>query len=84
MTDNDILEVLNGIFRRVLEEPGIVLTPATTADDVPGWDSMTQITLAVEIEHELKVKFRTSEMEKMQNIGELVSLLRTHMAALAG
>lgn len=84
MTDHDILEVLNGIVRRVLEDPTIVLTPETTADDVPGWDSMTQITLAVEIEHELKVRFKTSEMEKMQNIGELVSLLRTHMAALAG
>ena len=84
MTDNDILEALNGIVRRVLEDPAIVLTPATTADDVPGWDSMTQITLAVEIEHELKVRFKTSEMEKMQNIGELVSLLRARMAVPAG
>ncbi len=84
MTDNDILEVLNGIVRRVLEDPTIVLTPATTADDVPGWDSMTQITLAVEIEHTLKVRFRTSEMEKMQNIGELVALLRAQLAPVAG
>lgn len=45
---------------------------------------MTQITLAVEIEHALGVKFKTSEMEEMRNIGDLVGLVRTHLAAVAG
>jgi acyl carrier protein len=83
VTDNDILEKLNEIFRRVLEDASISLTPSTTADDVPGWDSMTQITLAVEIEHALKVKFKTSEMENMRDIGDLVALVKSHLAAVA-
>ncbi|HET8995340.1 MAG TPA: acyl carrier protein [Acetobacteraceae bacterium] len=84
MTDNEILGALNAIFRHVLDDPSIALTPSTTADDVPGWDSMTQITLAVEIEHALGVKFKTSEMEEMRNIGDLVALVHTHLTAVAG
>lgn len=84
MTDEDIIDTLNDIFRRVLDDPSISLSMATTADDVPGWDSMTQITLAVEIEQTLHVKFKNSEMEEMRDIGDLVALVRTHLAAVAG
>jgi len=67
VTDTDILKALNDVFRRVFEDRSIELTPSMTADDIAGWDSMTQITLAVEIEHTLHVKFKTSEMEKLRD-----------------
>jgi len=48
---------------------------ATTAKDVPGWDSIVHITLVIEIEREFNVKFRMAEIEKLRNVGDLVAIL---------
>ena len=79
MTDNEILLRLTGIFRDVFDDPAIVLDLDTTADDVPGWDSMSQVTLAIEIEHSLSVKFRAAEMEALCSIRQLVELIRPRL-----
>ena len=70
---------LTQIFRAILENDGIVLMAETTADDVPGWDSMNHIFLVVEIERQLGIKFRTAEMEELKNVGELVQLIATKL-----
>ena len=37
MTDAEIYDELTAVFRQVLEDDAIELTPATTADDLDGW-----------------------------------------------
>ena len=81
MTDDELLLRLTGIFREVFDDPAIVLHPDTTADDVPGWDSMSQVTLAVEIEHRLKVKFKAAEMEELRSIRRLIELIKPRLGA---
>jgi acyl carrier protein len=81
VTDDQILPVLNGIFREVFEDPTIVLRPNTTADEIPEWDSMSQVTLAVEVEHCFKMKFRSSEMEELRTVREMVDLIKTRLSA---
>jgi acyl carrier protein len=76
MTEPEIYDALNHIFRRVLDDDSIELHPETTADDVEGWDSMNHIFLVVEIEKHFGVKFQTAEMEELKNVGELTALVR--------
>ena len=65
MTDPELYAALNDIFRRVLDDDSIELTPATTADDVDGWDSMNHIFIVVELEKHFGVKFQAAEMEEL-------------------
>lgn len=83
MTTDDILATLTEMFRDVFADPAIVLTMGTTADDIPEWDSMSQVTLAVEIEHHFRVKIRSAEMEELCNVGELVELIRSRTVIAA-
>nr|WP_294517448.1 acyl carrier protein [uncultured Rhodopila sp.] len=81
MTEPEIYDLLNQIFREVLEDDTIVLTPATTAEDVEGWDSMNHIFIVVELEKRFGVKFQAAEMEELKNVGELAALVGRKLAS---
>jgi acyl carrier protein len=76
MTEADILQKLTAIFRDIFDQPSILLTARTTAEDVPGWDSVSHITLVVETETTFGVKFWTTEIEELKNVGDLVQLIK--------
>jgi acyl carrier protein len=80
MTDAEIYDELNVVFRQVLEDDTIELTPATTAEDVEGWDSMNHIFIVVELEKRFGVKFQAAEMEELKNVGELATLVEQKLA----
>lgn len=80
MTDAEIYDALNAVFRQVLEDDTITLTPQTTADDVEGWDSMNHIFIVVELEKVFGVKFQAAEMEELKNVGELAGLVKQKLA----
>jgi acyl carrier protein len=81
MTDAELYAGLNEIFRKVLDNEAIALTPEMTADDVEGWDSMNHIFIVVEIERHFSVKFQATEMEELKNVGELAALVREKCGA---
>jgi acyl carrier protein len=66
---------LSEIIREVLDDPSITLTPATTANDIEGWDSMTNITFVVEVERRFGVKFKTAEIEEMHKVGDMLDMI---------
>ena len=75
MDEAKIYSTLTQVFEDVFDEESIVLTPELTADDVDGWDSLTHIRLILTVERTFGVKFTTSEIAKLKNVGELVSLI---------
>jgi acyl carrier protein len=79
-----ILPKLTELFRDVFDDQAIVLRPETTADDIAGWDSMSQVRLAVEIEHRFAIKVKSAKMEEMRSVGGLLALIgeRPSMAAV--
>jgi acyl carrier protein len=81
MTEPELYDGLNEIFRQVLDDDTIALTPSMTAEDVEGWDSMNHIFIVVEIEKRFGVKFQAAEMEELKNVGELAGLLRRKTSA---
>jgi acyl carrier protein len=80
MDDAAILAKLTEIFRDVFDDPSLVLTPSTTAADVEGWDSVNHITVVVETERQFGIKFATSEIEKLKDVGELAKLVGAKLA----
>jgi acyl carrier protein len=57
----------------------LILTPETEAADVAGWDSMNHITIVVETERRFGVKFQTSEIEELRNVGEFIGVIGRKM-----
>jgi len=83
MNDTEIDNTLTSVFRQVLEDDTIQLTPQTTAEDVEGWDSMNHIFIVVELEKRFGIKFQAAEMEELKNIGELASLVKEKLVKKA-
>jgi acyl carrier protein len=67
----------------VLSQPDLELTPRTTADDVPGWDSMSHIAVVVEAECRFGILFDTAEVEALQSVGALVRAIEAKRACAA-
>ena len=66
------LEVLKGIFRQVFDEPALVISRTTTANDIVEWDSLTHMNLIMILERQFKIKFTLSEIEGLTSVGDLV------------
>lgn len=75
MSKEEILKIVNDIFIDVLDEEDIVLTEATTADDVEDWDSLTHIQLVVATEKKFGIKFTAQEIRELANVGEYCQLV---------
>jgi acyl carrier protein len=76
MDEAQIYARLSAIFESVFDDDSIQLTPALTAKDVDGWDSLAHIRLMLTVERSFKVKFSTTEIGKLENVGGLVALIR--------
>jgi len=81
MDEAQIYARLSEIFESVFDDDSIQLTPALTARDVDGWDSLTHIRLMLTVERSFKVKFSTTEIGKLENVGGLAALIREKMPA---
>jgi acyl carrier protein len=71
MTKDEIIDELTKLWRRELDEDDITLTADTTARDVEGWDSLTNIQLIVATEKKFKVRFGAAEITAFANVGDL-------------
>jgi acyl carrier protein len=82
--DDEIIQKMTELFRDVFDDRSIVLQSDTTADDIPGWDSMTQVRLAVEIEHRFNIKIKSAKMEELRSVRGMIALIteRSAMAAV--
>ena len=79
MTKEEILQKLNDIFRRVLNNK-LILTYDMRAKDVDGWDSMTNLMLIGEIEKHYDIHFKMREIVKLANVGELCDTILKKIA----
>jgi acyl carrier protein len=71
---------LKDIFEDVFDDDSIVVTPQLTAKDVDGWDSLNHIRLILTIEKAFKIKFSTSEIGSLENVGDLVALIQARVS----
>jgi acyl carrier protein len=78
MDEAQIYSRLAEIFEDVFDEDNIEITPELSAKDVDGWDSLTHIRLILTIEKAFKIKFSTSEIGRLENVGDLVRLIKAH------
>ena len=80
MEYNELISKLTPIFREVFNEPTLELREDMTAADVENWDSLTHMLLITKIEEEFGVRFKLKELNKLKQVGDIVSLLEEKCA----
>jgi len=73
----EIYKKFSTIFRDVFDDETLVLSPALTAKDVTGWDSLRNIRLILTVEKAYGIRIKASEIGKLQNVGDLARLVRS-------
>ena len=82
MTQAEIYSQLTEVMRDVFDDDTLEIGSATTAEDVPGWDSQAHITLIVATELHFGIRFRTAELEGLRNVEELVNVIARKCATV--
>lgn len=75
MNEAEIYDKLAVVFQDVFDEDSVQLTPELSAKDLAGWDSLAHIRLILTVERTFKIKFSTSEVSRLQNVGDLVGFI---------
>jgi len=75
MANPETISQMLPVFHEVFDDDKLVIAPATSADDVEGWDSLSHIRLMVAIETVFNVRIRAPEAAKLNNVGELADLI---------
>ena len=80
MDDTALYGKLTEVFREVFEDEEIVLSPDLTADKTMGWDSLKNVRLMLTIEKGFGVKIATSEMIRLQNVGDIADIIKRKLS----
>ena len=76
-----ILEQLQPIFQDVLDQPDLVITRQSDASNVEDWDSLAHVNLVTAIERRFKIRFALGELQELKNVGDMIDLIKTKLAA---
>jgi len=79
MNREDISEKLKTILIRILKHDSFEIEDSLTTKDVEGWDSLSHALIIMEIENDFNVKFSLREINRLENMGSLLSLIQTHV-----
>jgi len=70
-----ISDRLKSVILRTLRLEDFEFNDSTTAAEVPGWDSLTHVTILSAVEKEYGIRFRTMEVIRLPNVGALQALV---------
>lgn len=78
-----ISERLKRTILKQLELDDFEFADATTANTVPGWDSLSHIQVITAVEAEFAVRFKTVELLRLRTVGDLQALVDSKLAPKA-
>ena len=82
--DAEVRRRLTEIFRETFDDDAIEIFDAMTAADVEAWDSLNHINLILAVEEAFAVRFTTTEVGAVANVGEFIQVLEAKLATARG
>jgi acyl carrier protein len=77
--DKDIIfDRISGVIKDFFDCPDAIISLATVALDIDGWDSLAQTILMLELESEFSIKFTAAEVLNFSNVSEIVESIFSH------
>lgn len=84
MRSSDVLDALTQIFRENFDDDALVLTPATTARDIRGWDSAKMVILILAVEERFDVRLHSREIDSLRSVQNWIDVIETARLRQAG
>ena len=75
----DRQEALNWIGEVFEEVPGRI-GPATTREEVPGWDSLGTLSLIAAFDERFDIQLSEGDIEALKRVGDILQILERHGA----
>jgi acyl carrier protein len=75
MEKQDILKTINNILCDIFNDPTLVITEATSAQNIERWDSITHVNILMTVERTFKIRFSLGEIKQLRNVGEMINLV---------
>lgn len=80
MLKKTTFERVTEVFRSVFEDAELVIAEETTSDDIKNWDSLNNVKLLISLEKEFAIRFNSSEITGLLNVGALISVIENKLA----
>ncbi|MFZ0007788.1 MAG: acyl carrier protein [Steroidobacteraceae bacterium] len=80
---DDLLARVQKAFHGAFDVDPQSISVDTQPDDVPGWDSMGHVTLASSLEREFAISFDVDELMAMENVREIIRIVKGKIAPAA-
>ncbi len=75
MTEQDRIVALETIFRNAFRRNDVVLTREMTAWDIPGWDSLMNMQIMLDVEKVFRFRFTVPEVANVRSVGDLIDII---------
>jgi acyl carrier protein len=82
MTEDEIRTTMFGIVRSVLGQDALALSAATTAQDVPGWDSLRHVKIILQVEDRFDIRLSSREIDGLHDVGDFLALIGAKLGAV--
>ena len=76
MEKKDISIKIKEILVSILEHENFEMVDELEAKNVDGWDSLSHMLIITEIENQFDIQFKLKELNKLNNLGSLLQLIR--------
>jgi acyl carrier protein len=75
MTDEDRLNKVRGAFQAAFGADPALVTPTSTPDQIPGWDSLGHAVLVTQLEQAFGVTFELDEIMDMEDVKAILAIV---------
>tara|TARA_Y100001933_G_C18620793_1_gene406276 strand:+ start:207 stop:455 length:249 start_codon:yes stop_codon:yes gene_type:complete len=76
MEKKEIIKIIREILVSILGHENFEMIEELEAKDVDGWDSLSHMLIITEIENQFEIQFKLKELNKLNNLGSLLQLIR--------
>ena len=79
MSTTEIYAKLTSLFRDLFDDDDIRLDENTTAKDIDGWDSLSNIRMVLSVETTFGIRLSAAQVASLATLGDLVAVIASKM-----
>jgi acyl carrier protein len=75
-TTTQLLDDIAAIFKELLNDDSLVITPAFSREDTSAWDSMAHLNIIFALEMKFGIRFGVADVEAMRSVADIIRLVQ--------
>ena len=80
---DQVLPKVREAFKSIFDVDPQLLTLETSAEDIPGWNSLGHLSLTTQLEQTFGITFDVDELMEMENVREIVRIVSAKLSGKA-